>query len=925
MSFLDVLKSHSDTCCIMLYGSVTDCILSRDLCFREFSVALHDILCECGYQNVVFYDFTRASGKYVYDDLSACYSIAGAAEPYRQKYGSSPAVPSAPAQSVKAGTGGRRFGQQRKVVGTAASPAQNDSQTSAQNDIRIPHQQRNLDPALFYGEVSARMTDSNIRTAFVFDLAAFLRDSCSLQNIHNILYQWHNTKNIIIFVNSDSRSVNDDDTMIHLLKSSGMYQFFCTENDKRSPIYRPDRCFPILSVQRDEVLYLLQRLRVLRDAVIADGIDEAADKINYILHANSRADTLSMRKLAELCGKILDEQGTSAIDEKFYEALASVCGMSLKDCDFHPLRKLHNRPGWGSAVEKLIAELLRVCQATSGDTCTAKTIDEKILWLTERNKNRQYDSEETLAVFRLGSSNVDKSYPDSSKLPHIMLIGRPGTGKTTAAIELGRIFHDAGLLESGHVVQADAGSLQGGHVGQTPMRVNEWLDKSENGVLFIDEAYILCKNFGKEGNAGTFAQEAVDTLVNAMTDKSRHVLVIFAGYPSDNPADPEDISSVRGLYKMNPGLSRRTTLELEIEDYEPETLTDIFMHSLEHSGLPLGDDLSRDNIINFMKYHYQTRTNDFANGDFAVKTAEKCTALARNRQSTTINAEDFGEGKKYLEVITMDSIQAELQEYPGLSDVGMRIIQDSVNLFKNRQAVGIKAPPSPKHVILAGKRGTGKNTLANILCKAWGIAGLMSGKPPVVITNPASCNHDTLERDILRAIHDHTPLFIDEAHNASGGFVSELLNPMTEYENLTCIFAVYPERLESFFRKDPGLRDRCMKPYEIPDYTPDQLTEIFMSIAGRQHREADASCIEALRVWFGMKYSVRDSDSNYSNARMVENVVERMEAVTDKRMFTESDIPPEILKDISIQKPFHGQTPGGKDNSDVLDQRLGML
>ena len=94
-----------------------------------------------------------------------------------------------------------------------------------------------------------------------------------------------------------------------------------------------------------------------------------------------------------------------------------------------------------------------------------------------------------------------------------------------------------------------------------------------------------------------------------------------------------------------------------------------------------------------------------------------------------------------------------------------------------------------------------------------------------------------------------------------------------------------------------------MKPYEIPDYTPDQLTEIFISIAERQHREADASCIETLRVWFRMKYSMRDGDSNYSNARMVKNLVEEMEAATDRRVFTENDIPLEILENISIQKP----------------------
>lgn len=74
MNALDILKKHDDTSCILLYGNTSDLVLSKDLCFREFRVALADILHETGYDNVVFYDSTNASGKFVYDDASAYYT-----------------------------------------------------------------------------------------------------------------------------------------------------------------------------------------------------------------------------------------------------------------------------------------------------------------------------------------------------------------------------------------------------------------------------------------------------------------------------------------------------------------------------------------------------------------------------------------------------------------------------------------------------------------------------------------------------------------------------------------------------------------------------------------------------------------------------------------------------------------------------------
>ncbi len=913
MSFVSVLKSHVDNSCVMLYGSVTDNIISADLCYREFSVALHDILKECGYDNIVFFDFTRASGKYVYDDISAYYSIASAKEPYEKKYGSAPKLKFNACSKNSLYTIGngdkrvvRRFGKQRKVVSenqvdntdAIATEKNNDTRT---NSIEIPYQQRNLDPSLFYGELRNRMMDGQIRSAFVFDLAAFLRDNSSLQNVHNILYQWRNPNNIIIFVNSDGKSIIRDAAMLQLLRNSGLYQYFCSENGKGDAVYREDRCFPILSPSLDEYFYSLHRTRLFNNVIYEDGIEEASDKINYLMHMKTDEETISLREFCHLTDVYLHEHsGSNMIGKEFYEF---VCKTDLSDFDFHPLMKLYQRPGWSIPVEKMIEKIVNLCQELTGEICQSNGIEEKMQWLLRANRTRVNLNTRSVCTMRFGGTDERRTFPSSTALPHMMIIGRPGTGKTTGAMEIGRVFHDAGLLSIGHVLHIDGGSLQAGYVGQTPMRINELLNEAENGVLFIDEAYNLCKDYEEDGNASTFAEEAVNTLVNAMTDDNRHVLIIFSGYPSDNPEDEEDVKSVRGLYKMNPGLRRRIKIELEIEDYSPEMLSEIFLHEINDQGFSLSDDLRRDNILNYMQYHYQTRTRDFGNGDFAVQTAQYCIDNAKRRNDLkSICATDFGDGVEYLEAVTMEKVQLELNDYPGLNDVGIQIINDSVKLYQNRKKVGIANPGSPKHVILVGKRGTGKNTLANLLCKAWGVAGIMSGGKPVTIKNPASVSYDFLKKELNRSLSEHTALFIDEAHNAPETFIRDLLNPMTEYNNLTCIFAVYPERLEEFFQKDPGLRDRCMKPNLIPDYTPEQLLDIFKAICKKQKREADNVCCDSLKIYFEHIYKSKEGNPDYSNARMVKNLVEEMEVSTDNPIFTEADIPLETQKVISINR-----------------------
>ena len=489
---------------------------------------------------------------------------------------------------------------------------------------------------------------------------------------------------------------------------------------------------------------------------------------------------------------------------------------------------------------------------------------------------------------------------------HIILTGNPGTGKTTIARKLGEILASIGYLDSGHVVEVDRAQMVSPYQGETPKVVDRLCDKAMGGILFVDEAYTLAplSSGGERDNQGA---QALEKLMKRMEDDRGKFVVIAAGYRTE----------MENLFRINPGFRSRFNYFLNIEDYTPDQLYQIMQVFAKEKKYVFSHD-AEELTLKMITEMYNGRDKDFANGRAMRQLFDKiCSRQAERLQRKNISTMTDEQLMTIdVEDVPYDAPQAVdytdcLKKLDGL--VGLSAVKKEISnlaAFLNLQiARGEQNTFQGKHYVFTGNPGTGKTTVARIMADVFRTLGILSrgqlieadrSKLVAGYSGQTAIKTNQLIDSAMGGV-----LFIDEAYtlksNDSDSFGSEAIDTLLkrledDRGKFICIVAGYTEQMHDFIDSNPGLKSRFTQTIHFDDYTPDELTEIFLNLAKGKKFTVDEETKGAVHRQFEQLYLRRDK--NFGNARearrifneAIERQSQRLIAEMNNPDFQESDM-----------------------------------
>lgn len=329
--------------------------------------------------------------------------------------------------------------------------------------------------------------------------------------------------------------------------------------------------------------------------------------MNYPEYIQSRA--MAEAKLLD-CGELRESHILTVIAAKFFK------DYEIADASRKESKKFIGKPPFNGSIK--ISDSLQKIIDSCTDGYSVSELYKSLLFEVFPSENEDDDSlmvesepityEEAFAeldslvglqsvkerlkkVFAMHQANqkrVEKGLDPVEVSHHLVFTGSPGTGKTTVARIVAKVYHSIGILPKGHLIETGRQDLVAAYVGQTALKTKERIDEAMGGVLFIDEAYTLTQYSGKSGN--DFGAEAIATLLKEMEDHRGEFAVIAAGYTKE----------MGEFIQANPGLKSRFSTVIEFPDYNAEELFTVFKSLCARNTIGLPQDVA-DIVLNHFK------------------------------------------------------------------------------------------------------------------------------------------------------------------------------------------------------------------------------------------------------------------------------------------------------------------------------------